>query len=71
MSLILAPGFVYKVDDEGRIRVTFETRFDIGLSDMYTQKRKDFLYAGGIEILGTQKQRSTMFTIGVEFWPWY
>lgn len=66
-SVVFAPGMAFNLDDEGRFRLFAEARFDLGLKDMYTQKRKDFLEAGGIDILGTRKVRSTVFTLGFEY----
>ncbi len=66
-SVVFAPGFVFKLDDEGRFRLFVEARFDVGLKDMYTEKRKDFLEAEGIDILGTRKMSSTFFTLGAEY----
>ncbi len=68
-SVVFAPGMAFDLDEQGAFRLFAEARFDIGLRDMYTQERKDFLADGGIDILGTRKMRSTVLTIGVNFCP--
>jgi len=68
-SVVFAPGLAIDLDDQGAFRLFAEARFDVGLRDMYTQKRKDFLADGGVNILGTRKMRSTCLTFGVTFCP--
>jgi len=69
MAINLRPGLAVNVDEDGVVKLTLEANFSIGLMDMMTSDRKDFLEAGGIEMLGTQKQRGTLFNLGVQYCP--
>lgn len=69
MAINLRPGLAFNVDEDGIIKLTLEANFSLGLMDMMTSDRKDFLEAGGVEMLGTQKQRGTMFNFGVQYCP--
>ncbi len=68
-SVVFAPGMAFDLDEDGAFRLFAEARFDVGLRDMYTQPRKDFLADDGIDILGTRKMRSSLLTVGVSFCP--
>ncbi len=69
VSVVFAPGIAIDLDENGAFRLFTEVRFDVGLRDMTTQARKDFVADDGIDILGTRKMRSTLLTVGVSFCP--
>lgn len=68
-SFILSPGAYLKLDDDGKIRLTLDWRWDIGLNDMYTSNRKNQLSKNGVDIKGEQRFNSGMLNIGVSFCP--
>lgn len=68
-SFILSPGLFFKLDPDGKIRLTLDWRWDIGLNDMYTTNRKSQLEKSDVNIKGTQKFNSGMLNIGVSFCP--
>lgn len=67
MAVNLRPGLLFKIDDDGIMKLTLDANFSTGLTDLVSQARKDFLAADGIDILGTQKNRGALFNLGFEF----
>ena len=67
MAINLRPGLLFKIDDDGVMKLTLDANFSTGLTDLVSQARKDFLAADGIDILGTQKNRGALFNLGFEF----
>ncbi len=67
VAVNLRPGLLFKIDDDGIMKLTLDANFSTGLTDLVSQSRKDFLAADGIDILGTQKNRSSLFNLGFEF----
>lgn len=69
LAINLRPGFAVNIDEDGIVKLTVEANFGFGLLDMMTPDRKGFLEAGGVEMLGTQKNRSAQFSLGVQYCP--
>lgn len=69
LSIDIRPGLVFNIDEDGIMKLTLDANFSIGLMDMVSEGRKDFLAAGGIDMLGSQKNRGTLFNLGFEFCP--
>lgn len=58
-SLVLGTGFFYKIDDDGKIKLTLDFRLDLGLSDLYSEKRKSYLNSSDKEVVTIDPQRDT------------
>ena len=66
-SLVLGPGLVFNLDEDGYIQLTLDARFDLGLVDMYSSKRRAYLEGINEDIIGSRKHRSTMLTLGFNY----
>jgi len=65
-SLLVAPGFYYQLDEDGAVRLTFESRFEIGSKDLISDNTRQ-----QVDIDGTMKQNATYFKVGVVYTPVY
>jgi hypothetical protein len=59
-GFVLAPGYMFRVGDRGRL--TFNIGLDVGLSDSFNEKWKNFT-----NIIGEQLNRSLFLSIGYEY----
>jgi len=66
-SIVLGPGLTFNLDEDGYVQLTLDARFDIGLVDMYSSKRRTYLEGINDEVIGSRKHRSSMLTLGFNY----
>lgn len=69
VSTLLHSGVYFVLDEQGRKRLTFSMDYEMGMKNLQTDVRTNFLSAQGIETTGSRKNRSLNFSIGIEIWP--
>jgi hypothetical protein len=62
LSLVLAPGFIYSLDEDDLMRLTLDARFDIGTIGMFTEKQRR-----ANDVNGNLFHRGTTLDLGFEY----
>ncbi len=69
VGAVIHSGIFIKLNDEGTKRLTFSTDWNIGLSNLQTDSRTQYLKAKGLETLGKKTQNIFIFQVGIQWWP--
>lgn len=67
VSVLMGTGLEFALDEDGQAKLNIDASWDLGMRNMYTSSRRDYIQSLGSDVIGSRKHRGFLLSAGVSY----